>query len=207
MARKIVLTFCSLLLLLILAAGGGVLYFIRGPLPQTEGEIRIPGLREKVIVHRDRWGVPHIYASSEHDLFIVQGFVQAQDRLWQMETNRRLAEGRLSEIFGTKAVEVDRLLRTLGLMRAAKAELAGYDHHTREILENFSAGVNGFIQAQGDLLPLEFKLTGTKPEPWRPEDSVAWGKFMAFQGAGNWQEEIVRALLVKGLGRKGHETS
>ncbi|MEE9308880.1 MAG: penicillin acylase family protein, partial [Spirochaetia bacterium] len=86
----------------------------RLPLPQVEGTVEIVGLKERVEIIRDRWGVPHIYAADLEDLFFAQGYVHAQDRLWQMELNRRLANGRLSEIFGKSAFEADRFVRTVG---------------------------------------------------------------------------------------------
>ena len=141
------------------------------------------------------WGVPHIYADNEHDLFMAQGFVQAQDRLWQMEANRRLAAGRLSEVIGQEAVEVDRLLRTLGVMRAAERELASCDASSMKILRAFSQGVNAFIDSRKNRLPVEFRLLGLTPEPWRPEDSLAWAKVMALLGGKNWQEEIIGPLI------------
>jgi penicillin amidase len=188
-------------LVLILAAAAYV-YFIRLPMPVSEGELRVPGLKEAVTVYRDRWGVPHIYAANERDLLLAQGFVQAQDRLWQMEANRRIAAGRLSEIFGEKTLEMDKLLRSLGFMRAAHDEVSTCDDATMEILRSFSAGVNAFIESQRNRLPLEFRLLGINPEPWKPEDSIGWAKFMAYAGGKNWQEEIVRSLLVKELGQE-----
>jgi penicillin amidase len=202
MRKKLLFIVAVLLFLVLIAAGGAYVYFIRLPLPVKEGELRLRGLRDSVTVYRDRWGVPHIFAENEHDLFMAQGFVQAQDRLWQMETNRRIAAGRLSEIFGPEAVEVDRVLRSFGFMRAARAELSTYDAATLEILHAFSRGVNAFIEGQGGRLPFEFKALSIHPEPWKPEDSVGWGKFMGHTGGKNWQEELVRALLRKELGEE-----
>jgi penicillin amidase len=200
MFRKMAIFFGALILVVFVLVGAAYYYLIKLPLPLTDGELPIKGLRAPVKVFRDRWGVPHIYATDEHDLFLAQGFVQAQDRLWQMETNRRLASGRLSEILGPKTLELDRFLRTLGFMRAAAREVASYDTSSMEILHAFSDGVNAFIESRKGRLPMEFKLLKVQPEPWRPEDSMAWGKVMAYQGAKNWQEEIVRVMLVKKLG-------
>ena len=117
MLKKLSLFLGILVSVVVLIFAGGYYYFILMPLPVTEGELKLKGFQGKVKVLRDRWGMPHIYAANEHDLFMAQGFVQAQDRLWQMETNRRVAAGRLSEIIGPDTLEVDRLLRTLGFMR------------------------------------------------------------------------------------------
>jgi penicillin amidase len=175
-------------------------YFIFRPLPTTEGTIELAGLSAPVKVVRDRWGVPHLFAETERDLLFAQGFVQAQDRMWQMEANRRLAAGRLSEIIGEDALDLDRFLRTLGFLRAAEREFAAAGPYSRALLEAFSDGVNAYLQRHRGNLPLEFRVLGVAPEPWRPVDSLAWGKFMAFMGGKNWQEELVRAMLVHKLG-------
>lgn len=200
MFKKLMYILVGLVLLVVLICGVGYYYFVKLPLPKTEGEIRIKGLHKPVKVFRDRWGVPHIYAENEHDLFMAQGFVQAQDRLWQMESNRRLAAGRLSEILGPLTLELDRLVRTLGVMRAARLELASYDNSHLKILDAFAEGVNAYIDERTDRLPLEFRLLKVEPEPWRPEDSIAWAKLMALFGGKNWQEEIVQAMLEQKLG-------
>jgi penicillin amidase len=188
------------LLALMLLTGGLYFYFIHLPLPQMDGELKLDGLHGPVKIFRDKWGIPHIYAADEHDLFMAQGFVQAQDRLWQMEINRRLAAGRLSEIMGLQTLEMDRFMRTLGVMRAAKKELATYSGSSLQILEAFSEGVNAFLKIRGGGLPVEFRILRFRPEPWQPEDSVAWGKVMALFGSTNWQEELVRAMLAETLG-------
>ncbi len=200
MFKKLIYLLAGVFLLVIVLCGAGYYYFVRLPLPKTEGEIRINGLHAPVKVFRDRWGVPHIYAENEHDLFMAQGFVQAQDRLWQMESNRRLAAGRLSEIIGPPTIALDRLVRTLGLMRAARREVASYDASHLKILNAFTEGINAFIDHRKGRLPLEFRLLKVEPEPWRPEDSIAWAKMMALFGGKNWQEEIVRAMLDQKLG-------
>ena len=200
MPKKLIIALGGFCLLIVLISATGYYYFVRMPLPMTEGELQIRGLKAPVKVLRDEWGVPHIYAANQHDLFFAQGFVQAQDRLWQMETNRRVGAGRLSEVIGPEALETDKLLRTLGLMRAARREVASYDASSLKILRAFSEGVNAFIESRGDSLPIEFRLAGIRPEPWRPEDSIAWAKVMALLGGKNWQEEIVRAMLISKLG-------
>ena len=202
MRRRLPLFLGGMVLVIILLCGAGYYYLVRFPLPLTDGELEIKGLLAPVKIYRDRWGVPHIYATSHHDLFMAQGFVQAQDRLWQMETNRRLASGRLSEVVGPDAIQIDRLMRTLGLMRAARRELSTYDEPSLEILQAFSDGVNAHIESRRNRLPIEFRLLRVKPEPWQPEDSLAWAKVMALLGGKNWQEEIVRAMLTQKLGPK-----
>ncbi|KJS28850.1 MAG: hypothetical protein VR64_22700 [Desulfatitalea sp. BRH_c12] len=190
------------LLVLVAVTLGIHYYYVRRPLPVTTGEVRVHGIQRPVEVLRDTWGVAHVYAQSNHDLLFAQGFVHAQDRLWQMALNRRVAAGRLSEIFGEQTIALDRLLRTLGLMRAARAELADSSPEALALLRAYAAGVNAFIDAHSDRLPLEFTLLGVTAEHWRPEDSIGWAKVMALMGSGGWQEEWVGATLAHKLGHR-----
>ncbi len=183
---------------LLVLLGGGAYFYLRQSLPQTEGEIRIAGLAAPVEILRDHYGIPHIHAQSMGDASFALGFVHAQDRLWQMEMNRRIAAGRLSEVVGAGGLETDRFLRTLGVRRVSESNLKVLDAETRALLEAYAAGVNAFI-ASGPVLPLEFWLTGARPEPWTPADSVAWIKMMAWDLGGNWRNEILRMQLSKTL--------
>ena len=184
----------------VLVVGAAWWLVVRRPLPQLDGVLEVPGLASPVEVWRDAWGVPHIQAENEKDLLLAQGYVQAQDRLWQMEMNRRLAAGRLSEIMGPKALTSDRWALTMGFHEAAQRELESYDDFHRELLQAYSRGVNACLEAGRGRLPLEFRLSGCQPEPWQPVDSLAWAKVAAYSGGRNWQEEVVRALLVGRLG-------
>lgn len=187
-------------------AGGlaGTVYLTRRllqrSLPQISGSRTLSGLRRPVEIIRDRWGVPHIYAKTEEDLFFAQGYVQAQDRLFQMDANRRVGSGRLSEIVGPLGVETDRFARICGWHRAAQAQVAGImkDEETRAVSEAFAAGVNAFMQEER--LPLEFSLLAYRPEPWTPFDGSAWGAVLAWGLSVNWQTELLRARLVETLG-------
>ena len=172
----------------------------RLPLPQVEGTAEIAGLKERVEIIRDRWGVPHIYAADLEDLFFAQGYVQAQDRLWQMEANRRLADGRLSEIFGEAAFEADRFVRTVGIARAAANDLACLSLESRSLLDAYLRGVNTYMEMNPRKLPLEFVLLGFKPEPWQPLDTLAWIKMQAWQLSANWATELLNAALVGKVG-------
>ncbi len=172
----------------------------RLPLPQVEGTAEIVGLKERVEIIRDRWGVPHIYAAGLEDLFFAQGYVQAQDRLWQMELNRRLANGRLSEIFGKAAFESDRFVRTVGIARAAANDLSCLSPESRSLLDAYARGVNTYIDGNSRKLPLEFILLGFKPEPWQPLDTLAWIKMQAWQLSANWATELLNAALVGKVG-------
>ena len=159
---------------------------------------RVVGLSEPAEIIVDRWGVPHIYAGNVQDLMTAQGFVHAQDRLWQLDFSRRLIAGRLSEVMGEQTVPLDRWMRTLTLRRVAEQEVDLLDEETRSYLDAYSAGVNARI-AQGRL-PLEFSLLRYSPEPWTIADSLSWIKLMAWVLSANWETEILRALLIERLG-------
>ena len=169
-------------------------------MPQTEGSVRIPGLKGTVEIVRDRWGVPHIYAGDEDDLFFAQGYVHAQDRLWQMELQRRAGAGRLSEVLGEPTLEIDRHFRTLGLNRAAEAEAAALSGESQRVLEAYAAGVNAYMRQQKGRLSLEFALLRYEPQPWRPVDTLYWSKVMSSNLGSNWSSELVRARLTAKLG-------
>ncbi|MEE3273975.1 MAG: penicillin acylase family protein [Acidobacteriota bacterium] len=139
-------------------------------LAQIEGETELAGLRDEVEVLRDRWGVPHIYAHNTDDLFFAQGYIAAQDRLWQLDMWRRWLEGRTAEISGPERFEADRMMRLLSWRGGlSEEELGSYHPETERILEAFVGGINAFIEDSADNLPVEFKLTGLRPEPWTLE--------------------------------------
>ncbi|MSQ63399.1 MAG: penicillin acylase family protein [Betaproteobacteria bacterium] len=176
----------------------GFYLYLRQSLPQSRGEFRLAGLSAPAEILRDRYGIPHIFAGNLADASFALGFIHAQDRLWQMEMNRRIASGRLAEIVGPGALETDRFVRTLGVRRAAEANLRTLDTETRALLEAYAAGVNAFL-ASDPVLPLEFWLTGARPEPWSPADSIAWVKMMAWDLGGNWRNELLRMRLARNL--------
>ena len=139
-------------------------------LAQIEGETELAGLRDEVEVLRDRWGVPHIYAHNTDDLFFAQGYIAAQDRLWQLDMWRRWLEGRTAEISGPERFEADRMMRLLSWRGGlSEEELGSYHPETERILEAFVGGINAFIEDSADNLPVEFKLTGLRPERWTLE--------------------------------------
>jgi penicillin amidase len=181
-------------------AGGAYYMLLRRPLPKTRGKLRLQGLHEPVEVITDRYGVPHIYAHNEDDLFFAQGYMHAQERLWQMELNRRIGSGRLSEIFGEIAIEADRFARRLGMHRAAAAAAEQLQPHIQRILGAYARGVNTFIEHNKHHLSIEFKLLRFKPEPWEIAHSIRWGKMMAWNLGSNWETEIIRARIVAKLG-------
>jgi len=195
---RLALRVLGLLVLLLCVAGAGAYLYLRQSLPKTAGEVRLAGLGATVEVLRDRHGIPHIYAASLEDAHFALGFVHAQDRLWQMEMNRRIGSGRLAEILGPAALETDRFMRTLGLRRVAEANLQHYDAETRRLLDAYAGGVNAFL-AQSPVLPPEFWLLGVTPEPWSAADSIVWSKVMAWDLGGNWRSELLRLRLSRTL--------
>lgn len=160
---------------------------------------RIPGLQATVEVQWDAWGVPHVYAQSEHDLFLTEGYLHAEDRLWQMELHRRIAAGRLSELFGERTLEADRFLKRVGLYRAAQDELQTLDADALTMLEAYSEGVNARLLTHRGL-PLELALLDIRPEPWRPVDCLTWAKLMGWGLSLNWDVELFRVRLAERLG-------
>ncbi|HKV12142.1 MAG TPA: penicillin acylase family protein [Thermoanaerobaculia bacterium] len=170
----------------------------RAVLAETSGTVSVPGLSRPVTVLRDPWGVPHIYAETQDDLFFAQGFVAAQDRLWQMELWRRVGEGRLAEILGPDAVERDRFARLLRYRGDLKAEYESYAPDAKSILEAFVRGVNFAIEQSRDRLPIEFQLAGIRPEPWTPE--VCLSRMAAWEVTGNAGLEVMRARLGRDVG-------
>nr|WP_113968455.1 penicillin acylase family protein [Rossellomorea aquimaris] len=176
-------------------------YYIDRSLPVTTGSISLKGLSEDVEVIRDKDGVPHILAQNEKDLYMAQGYVQAQDRLFQMDLSRRQASGRLSEVVGEKAVNRDKFFRTFGLRRAAEVSFAAYPDEAKQLLEWYAGGVNAYMQEATDegRLPIEFTLLGYKPEKWTPIDSLTIGKYMAFDLGGHWQGQAFRYWALENL--------
>ncbi|MQC28088.1 MAG: penicillin acylase family protein, partial [Chloroflexi bacterium] len=169
--------------------------------PVLSGRLPAPGARAPIELLRDTHGVPHVFAQSEADALYGQGFVHAQDRLFQMEAMRRLAAGRLAEAAGPALLDSDRFMRRLGLERLAASDLAATTAENRELLDAYVAGVNAGI-ASLPALPPEFALLGP-PAAWRAEDSMLVGRLILFGFAGNWDTELLRERLLAELGPAG----
>src|SRR5215472_5885556 len=193
MIRRI---FSGGLLVACVFVGGAALYLVSS-LPQLDGRISIAGPTHPVRLARDADGVPLIEAAGDEDAAFGLGFAHAQDRLFQMELQRRYGAGRLAEIFGTQALQTDRQMRVLGLYRAAEAGLPYLSPAIHRALDAYAAGVNAFLTARRGALPPEFVLLGFHPEPWRPADSLVWGKLMDLELAGNYRGELQRARLAR----------
>jgi penicillin amidase len=173
---------------------------LRFTLPKIEGVERLTGIGAPVEILRDRWGVPHIFARSFQDAVFAQGYVHAQDRLFQMELNRRVGSGRLSEVFGERAFDTDRLIRTVGISRGAERSLATLGADERTLLDAYARGVNAFLDRTPRRRPLELLLLRHHVEPWRPYDTLAWANLMAWTLSTNWDSELVNAAVVAKLG-------
>ncbi len=200
--RVLKLVLLGLLAIVVLLAAAGT-WWVRRAWPQTTGKIAVSGLSAPVEVIRDRWGVPSLYAANEHDLFFAQGYVHAQDRLWQMEFNRRVGAGELSSLFGRATLADDRSLRALGIRRAAAADWEALSPATRAILQAYADGVNAFISSHRGRLPVEFTILGVSPAPWTPVDSIAWSKMVAFSLGQNQTQELMRTRLAAKVGAAG----
>ncbi len=187
----------GLIALLVLVAILAVVAFwwVRRPWPQVEGTAVVTGVDAPVEVLRDAWGVPHLYAESAPDLLFAQGWVHAQDRLWQMEFSRRVGHGTLSAILGPPLLGFDRATRTLGLLDAAEREWRAMEAaggEPAELLESYVAGVNAYLEAHRGRLALEFSILGVDPEPWTAVDVLVTVKVLYWLLAENASFEISR---------------
>ena len=184
----------TLALLLLVGAALAAWYHAQRVLPQLDGNLALPGAHAPLQLLRDANGIPTVRAGSARDALFGLGVAHAQDRLWQMETHRRISAGRLAEVFGDGALETDRFLRMLGVRQVAAAQWANASPASREALQAYADGVNAVI---GSLRarPPEFLILGLQPEPWTPEDSLAWAIMMAWDLGANWQTELIRLRL------------
>jgi penicillin amidase len=197
---KLILRVLIVVVAALLLLGGGGYLWLRRSLPVTSGSVTVAGIGAPVTIVRDGNGIPHITGESAADAVFGLGYAHAQDRLWQMEFQRRVGNGRLSEAVGPGGLEADRFLRTLGTARAAESAYQNLDPESRALLEAYAAGVNAFIGANRGRLPVEFTILGVEPEPWRPQDSLVWVKMMSWDLAGNWDEELLAARLERQIG-------
>ena len=171
-------------------------------LAQIDGELQVPGLTEPVEIIRDEWGIPHIYAQNDDDLFFAQGYVMAQDRLWQMEMWRRWHEGRLAEVYGPDALDYDRRTRLMMFRGPFDAEeWTSYHPDAERLFTAHANGVNAYIKQNRDNLPVEFQLTGVEPDPWTAKTVVLrWAAVGLSSVRGHAISEIQLAMWVDQLG-------
>ena len=194
--RKVAAVLVLLLLVLILA----MLWYRSASQPQIDGSHRLDGIQATIEIVRDAEGIPHIYAKSAEDAYFALGFVHAQDRLWQLELNRRIPAGTMAEILGPNALDADRFLRTLGVRRNAEKILANLSPDTRAALDAYARGINAWLANRSGPLPPEFLLTGAPaPAPWQPVDSIGWQTMMAWDLGANWTQELLRMRMAQRL--------
>jgi len=203
--RRLLTGFFVIFIVLAILGGLAGNAAVKASFPQTSGDLKLPGLNAPVQVYRDKMGIPHIYASTVHDLFMAQGFIHAQDRFWQMDFWRHIGSGRLSEMFGKGQLSTDTFLRTLGWRQIAEKEFASFNPETKAILTDYAAGVNAYLKDRsGTQLSLEYGILGLltpsyMPEEWTPIHTLTWAKAMAWDLRGNMGAEIERAILLKTL--------
>ncbi len=206
MKGKGFLIFLAVLVGLVLVLGLFLGYSARRSFPTTEGTLNFSGLDGPVDIYRDEFGIPQIYATTQHDLFFAQGFVHAQERFWQMDFWRHQGAGRLSELLGDATLETDIFLRTLGWERIAQQELELLDDEYLAVLGAYTEGVNAYLaENTGTALSLEYlflKIVNAdyQPQPWTTLNSITWAKAMAWDlGNGYLDSELLRAQLAKAL--------
>ncbi|HEY0821374.1 MAG TPA: penicillin acylase family protein [Rhizobacter sp.] len=184
------------LLWLALAIAIALWIYSRRVLPTTQGTLTLlGGPKAELRIERDADGIPTIKAATRDDAFFGLGYVHAQDRLWQLETHKRIAAGRLAEAFGESALETDKFLRALGVRRAAEQQWEQISAEGRAALTAYAAGINAYVQNELSARPPEFMLTGVQPEPWQPEDSMGWATMMAWDLGANWSGELLRLRM------------
>jgi penicillin G amidase len=194
------------LAVLAVVAGWAVWHVLTSSLPDTEGELTVEGLHAPVDIRRDQAGVPHILATNDADMYFAAGFVHAQDRLWQMDLMRRYGQGRLSEIFGSRAITTDRLMRTIGIARIADSLYRRISPLSRQALDAYARGVNAGINEARGRFPLEFDLLQYRPESWTPQHSLIILRLMGWELALSWWVDLTLADLVATLGEEKART-
>ncbi|HCE10584.1 MAG TPA: penicillin acylase family protein, partial [Oxalobacteraceae bacterium] len=198
--RKILTKLVWVLVVLMLGAISALAWYRSASQPQISGKLTLAGPAAAIDIVRDANGIPHIYAQSASDAYFALGFVHAQDRLWQMELNRRIPAGRMAEILGPTALGTDRFLRSLGVRRNAEAILGNLSADTRAVLDAYAKGVNAYLANRKSPLPPEFVITGApSPAPWQAVDSIGWQTMMAWDLGSNWTQELLRMRLAQRL--------
>src|SRR3954470_23558619 len=200
-ALRITAAIILLLLLAVIIVVAAFVWTAKSSLPQLDGSFKVAGLKSPVSVLRDAQGMPHIRAASMEDAIFAQGYVTAQDRLWQMDIPRRFAAGELSEILGPDLIRHDREQRILMLPEVAESAVAALSPEERNLSNAYCAGVNAFIESHRDRLPIEFRVLRYQPKPWRVEDSFLIGaNMMRALNHGTANDERIRELITAKLG-------
>ena len=187
------------LLALVVLVAALALWYVRRTFPVMDGVISVQGLSAPIRIQRDASDVTHIQATADKDVWFGLGYVHAQERSWQLEFNRRLMHGELSEALGSATLETDKLMRTLGIARSAQFQWDGFSPECKEALQRYADGINAFHATSGQALPPEFHLLGIKPGKWTAQDSVGWAIMMALDLGGNWGAEFARLTAAQHL--------
>lgn len=191
--------FLVVVLVLAVLAALALVAYLRSGLPRIDGSLVVAGPTAQIDIVRDADAVVHVYAASHADAVFGLGYAHAQDRLWQMEFQRRVGAGRLSEVIGEATLSTDRFLRTLGVRRAAEEAWSALGPQARALIEAYVAGVNAYLEQRSGALPPEFLLLGFSPEPFEPVDVLTWAKMMAWDLGDNWDTELARAAVIAAL--------
>jgi penicillin amidase len=186
-----------LVIALVVVAVGAIAFLFYRAMPAYSGAERLAGLSGEVRVYRDAHGVPHIFAPTMNDAARALGYVHASERLFEMEFQRRVGQGRLAELLGPDLVGVDKFIRTLGLYRLATDSFSALRPDSQAYVQAYADGVNAFLESHKGRLPPEFLILGDDPEPWRPADSLVWGKLLTLQLSHNYALEEERARLAQ----------
>jgi penicillin G amidase len=196
--RRMLFGIAGTILVLLIVGVGAAYYLVTKSFPKTSGTEKVQGLQAAVQIYRDSYGVPHIFAASDHDGYYAIGYVHAQERLFQMELIRRAGMGRLSEILGEAALPADEMLRTLGLWRTAKKNAESLDPLVRSALQAYADGVNAFIESHRGSLPIEFDMLRFEPEPWTVGQSLVVSRLMAWElNFSRWTDILMGVLTQK----------
>ncbi|MCX7746680.1 MAG: penicillin acylase family protein [Clostridia bacterium] len=200
--KRILMVFMAVLLLFAGIFSGLTIWAIRSPLPKTKGKIEVTGLKKNVDIYRDSYGIPHIYADNRADMLFAQGYVHSQDRFWQMECARRLADGRLAEVLGVAVLESDKYMRKVGFGKRAKSLLQYYEKNEPQIMEDLSAytaGINAYVKENKNSLSLSqhvFNLIGSwEADKWSPYDTVLYSLYMSWSFGASWDSEKNNSIL------------
>jgi penicillin G amidase len=197
--KKIISRIAMLFGVLLLTAAVAIAIYIYRSIPAKNAEHRVAAKLDTVNVHLDEVGIPLIEAKSERDLYFSVGFMHARDRLWQLEVNRRVVRGELAEMFGVKALDNDKFLRTLGVRLAAKKQFDNLPKDIQAHLQAYADGVNAYVRDTMSVRPPEFVILSIQPGAWEPTDSVGWSLMMAYDLSGNWGNELLRFQLASKL--------
>jgi penicillin amidase len=200
MAWRLIKGLLRLVIALVVVATLAGAYLFWRAMPAYSGRETLPGLSAEARIWRDAYGVPHIFAASMDDAMRALGYLHASERLFQMELQRRVGQGRMSEFAGADLLNVDRFTRTLGFYREAEASFAALSPLAQKRLHVYAEGVNAFLDSHGSALPPEFLISGARPEPWKPADSLVIGKLLSLELSNSYKLEALRAHLRQKLG-------